>query len=65
MTRPNVIDSQQRSNALAVQGDQIMTRDSMQDAATFTAIVTAAFVVRNAIVIGGIASFLVFGLFSA
>lgn len=41
-----------------------MTRESIQDAASFTAVVTAAFVVRNALVIGGIASFLTFGLFS-
>jgi hypothetical protein len=41
-----------------------MTRDSIQDAASFTAIITAAFVVRNAIVIVGIASFLLFGLAS-
>jgi hypothetical protein len=42
----------------------IMTRESVEDAASFTAIVTAAFVVRNALVIGGIASFLIFGVFS-
>jgi hypothetical protein len=41
-----------------------MTRDSIADAATFAAIVTGAFVVRNALVIGGLASFLVFGFFS-
>jgi hypothetical protein len=41
-----------------------MTRDSIQDAATFAAIVTGAFVVRNALVIGGLVSFLIFGFFS-
>jgi hypothetical protein len=45
-------------------GDQTMTRESVQDAASFAAIVTAAFVVRNAIVIGGIATFLIVGVFS-
>jgi hypothetical protein len=41
-----------------------MTRESVQDAASFTAIVTAAFVVRNALVICGIASFLIAGVFN-
>jgi hypothetical protein len=41
-----------------------MTRESIQDAAAFTAIVTGAFVVRNALVIGGLTSFLILGFFS-
>jgi len=41
-----------------------MTRDSIQDAATFAAIVIGAFVVRNALVIGGLALLLIFGVFS-
>jgi hypothetical protein len=41
-----------------------MTRESIEEAATFTAVVTGAFVVRNALVIGGLTSFLIFGLFA-
>jgi hypothetical protein len=41
-----------------------MTRESIQGAATFTAIVTAAFIVRNALVIGALSSFLIVGFLS-
>jgi hypothetical protein len=41
-----------------------MNRAAMSDAATFTALIAGAFVVRNGLVIGGLASFLLFGFFS-
>jgi hypothetical protein len=41
-----------------------MTRDSFLDAATFGALVTAAFFVRNAAVIAALASVAFFTLFS-
>jgi hypothetical protein len=41
-----------------------MTRAAISETASFTALVTGAFFVRNALVIGAMASFLIFGLFS-
>ena len=43
---------------------KIITRATMSDAATFTALVAGAFVVRNGLVIGGLTSLLLLGFFS-
>jgi hypothetical protein len=40
-----------------------MMRAVLSDAAEFTALVVGAFVVRNGLAIGGLASFLIFGFF--
>ncbi len=41
-----------------------MTRAALSETAEFTVLVAGAFIVRNGLVIGGLASFLIFGLFS-
>ena len=41
-----------------------MTRPQISEATEFTALVAGAFVVRNGLLIGGLALFLVFGCFS-
>lgn len=46
------------------EGDGFMNRATIQNAAAFTAIVASAFIVRNALVIGGLSSLLAFVLFS-
>jgi hypothetical protein len=39
-----------------------MTRECIPDVTSFSTVVAAAFVIRNVVVIGGIASFLVFAM---
>ena len=41
-----------------------MTRTAISETAEFTALVAGAFVVRNGLLIGGMASFLLLGCFS-
>ncbi len=41
-----------------------MTRPQISEATEFTALVAGAFVVRNGLLIGGLALFLIFGCFS-